>query len=289
MGFWPEDFTPDLRRLSRWPSIEGPWRQPALVELTYGEIHRLVVECIPDQRLKILEVGCGNGFLALELSRRGHDVLGIDPDGEAIGVARRTAGTDPYRRGRGGLEYREGEFPKVRDLSGGYDAVVFSRSLHHIPRPDEALTRVRRMLKPGGRVVCVEFAYDRFDRRAATWLSQVLCFLGRAGWRAAREGSTEASRDGVDALMREWLEEYPQEHGLVGFEAMRSPLEELFHRETLSWHPYLYWDVIEAMRVPSEETEASLSRLLRDMEASMIRAGDMPPLLFRFAGTAVPG
>ncbi len=273
-----------MRRLSRWPSIEGPWRQPALVELTYGEIHRLVVECIPDRRLKILEVGCGNGFLALELSRRGHDVLGIDPDGEAIGVARRTAGTDPYRRGRGGLEYREGEFPNVRDLSGGYDAVVFSRSLHHIPRPDEALTRVRRMLKPGGRVVCVEFAYDRFDRRAATWLFHVLCFLGRAGWRAAREGSNEASRDGVDALMREWLEEYPQEHGLVGFEAMRSPLEELFHRETLSWHPYLYWDVIEAMRVPSEDTAASLARLLRDMEASMIRAGDMPPLLFRFAG-----
>ncbi len=52
--------------------MEGsPWRQPYLAELTFGEMFRLVNRLVSGQNLRILEVGCGRGYLSLELARRG--------------------------------------------------------------------------------------------------------------------------------------------------------------------------------------------------------------------------
>ncbi len=79
----------------------SPWRQPYLAYLTFGEIQRLVDEFVPGQGLKILDVGCGRGYLSLELAREGHDVLGIDSDREMIQQAKKTMNTDPYKSERG--------------------------------------------------------------------------------------------------------------------------------------------------------------------------------------------
>src|SRR6266567_8331871 len=76
---FPRNFTPDLRRLKSWPSMKGSlWRQPYLIELTYAKNFQLVKESIPGKNLKILEVGCGTGFMSLELARMGHYVAAID-------------------------------------------------------------------------------------------------------------------------------------------------------------------------------------------------------------------
>src|SRR5213593_1276424 len=102
MTIIPEDFTPDLRRLKSWPSMgDSPWRQPYLSDMTFGELHRLVDEFVISQGLSILDVGCGWGYLSLELAREGHDVQGIDSSKEMIEVARRTMSSDPYISERG--------------------------------------------------------------------------------------------------------------------------------------------------------------------------------------------
>ena len=78
----------------------SPWRQPYLAELTYGEMFRLINRLVSGNKLRILEVGCGRGYLSLELARRGHDLLGIDVNEETIRIAYRTMITDPYNSGR---------------------------------------------------------------------------------------------------------------------------------------------------------------------------------------------
>ena len=80
---------------------DSPWRQPYLARLTFGEIHNLVDEYIFGRRLRILDVGCGRGWLSLELAREGHDVLGVDSSKEMILNAKRTMDTDPYKNERG--------------------------------------------------------------------------------------------------------------------------------------------------------------------------------------------
>jgi 2-polyprenyl-3-methyl-5-hydroxy-6-metoxy-1,4-benzoquinol methylase len=51
----------------------------------------------PLETVDVLELGCGEGFGTLLLSERGHRVLGVDADADAIDVARRTVGA-PNRR-----------------------------------------------------------------------------------------------------------------------------------------------------------------------------------------------
>ena len=41
------------------------------------------------------------------------------------------------------------------------DAVIFSHSLHHMPRPDRALAEAARTLVPGGRLILVDLAAHR--------------------------------------------------------------------------------------------------------------------------------
>ena len=178
----PSEFTPDLRRLKSWPSMEGsPWRQPYLAELTYGEMFRLISKLVSGNRLSILEVGCGRGYLSLELARRGHDLLGIDVNEESIRIAYRTMNTDPYNSGRGSLEYQVSDFAVWNNASRKFDLVIFNRALHHIPQPTEALEKVRSLLGPEGRIICVEYAYDQFDRRSATWFYHVRRILEQVG------------------------------------------------------------------------------------------------------------
>jgi two-component system, OmpR family, response regulator MprA len=109
-----------------------------------------VLEALLDSPRHVLEIGCGEGELALALAAAGHDVVAIDLDAPAGGVFRRVA-----------LEEFEASAP--------FDAVVASLSLHHIADVEAAVGKVAAMLVPEGRFVVNEFAWERLDRRAAGW------------------------------------------------------------------------------------------------------------------------
>ena len=276
------DFTPDLRRLKAWPSMsDSLWRQPYLIELTYADNFRLVEDSIRGRNLKILEVGCGTGFMSLELARMGHDVVGIDPNEKIIRIARRTMETDPYNKTRGRLRYEVADFNKWSDVPGTYDVVLFSRVLHDLPHPKNILSRAHRLLKNRGRLVCLEYAYDRTDRRAATWLYQIGRALELTGWYSSH--LPENPKEGVEGILRESL--YGRKEHVNKFEEMRQPLEQLFVRERLSWHCYHCWDVFRDMRVPDRKREKALASLLRRMEQLLIDSRQIEPVLFHFVGT----
>jgi len=257
------------------------WRQPYLIELTYADNFRLVEDYIRGRNLKILEVGCGTGFMSLALARMGHDVVGIDLNEKIIHIARRTMETDPYNKTRGRLRYEVADFNKWSDAPGTYDVVLFSRVLHDLPHPRNALARAHRLLENGGRVVCLEYAYDRMDRRAATWLYQIRRALELAGWYSSH--LPEDPEEGVESILRENL--YGRKEHINKFEEMRLPLEQLFVKERLSWHCYHCWDVFRDMRVPDRNREKALASLFKRMEQLLIDSGEIQPVLFHFVGT----
>ncbi len=260
------------------------WRQPYLIELTYADNFRLVEDSIRGRNLKILEVGCGTGFISLELARMGHDVVGIDLNEKIIRIARRTMETDPYNKTRGRLLYEVADFNKWSDVPGTYDVVLFSRVLHDLPHPGNTLARAHRLLKNGGWVVCLEYAYDGMDRSAATWLYQIRRTLELTGWYSSH--LPEDPEEGVESILRENL--YGRKEHINKFEEMRLPLEQLFVKERLSWHCYHCWDVFRDMRVPDRNREKALASLFKRMEQLLIDSGEIQPVLFRFVGTKVP-
>ena len=278
------EFIPDLRRLKSWPSLErSPWRQPYLAELTYGEMFRLISRFVSGDKLSILEVGCGRGYLSLELARIGHDLLGIDVNEQAIRIAYQTKNTDPYNSNRGRLEYQVSDFAVWNNTDGKFDLVIFNRVLHHVPQPAKALEKVRSLLGPRGRIICVEYAYDQFDLRSATWFYHMRSVLEQAGWFRSDTNLSENLESSAGRVKEEW-HAHGQKENLNQFEDMYRPLKGFFEEQHFSWEPYIFWDIIMDMQIPSTDTEMSFARSLSAMERALIERDAISPVLFCFTG-----
>jgi SAM-dependent methyltransferase len=261
----------------------SPWRQPYLAELTYGEMFRLINRLVSGDNLRILEVGCGRGYLSLELARRGHDLLGIDLNEQAIRVAYQTRNTDPYNSGRGKLEYQVSDFAVWNNTDGEFDLVIFNRVLHHIPQSAKALEKVRSLLGRNGRIICVEYAYDRFDHRSATWFYHIQSALEEAGWFKSDTNISENLESSAAQIEEEW-HAHGLKESLNRFEDMYGPLKSLFEERHFSWEPYIFWDIIMDMRIPSTDTEMAFARSLSAMERALIERDAIGPVLFCFSG-----
>src|SRR5437016_13986038 len=110
----------------------------------------------------------------------GHDVLGLERHERVIEIAARTKKASNY--GSGKLQYETADFDKWSGTTGAYDMVIFSRVLHALPDPENALMKAHRLLKSRGRILCPEYAYNMMDKKTAAWLYQIRKPLELQDW-----------------------------------------------------------------------------------------------------------
>ena len=91
---------------------------------------------------KVLDVGCGPGYVSAAATERGAMALGVDFSQEMIGIARRMF---PQ------IEFREGDAQNLDFDNGRFDRVVANFALLHLTSPERACAEACRVLKPGGR------------------------------------------------------------------------------------------------------------------------------------------
>lgn len=106
----------------------------------------------------IIDVGCGTGSFAIMLKNAepGVNLIGIDPDEEALAIARakaETAGAD--------IRWERG-FARDIDPSSA-DAVVTSLMFHQMPIAEKqaSLAAIYAALRPGGRLVIADYSRQR--------------------------------------------------------------------------------------------------------------------------------
>ncbi len=105
----------------------------------------------------VLDVGCGTGTLALAAKRRvgpGVDVFGIDASPEMIARAQARS-----KKRSAGVAFRQAAVERLPFLDGQFDVVLSSLMLHHLPDDirARAFTEIRRVLKPTGRFLAVDY------------------------------------------------------------------------------------------------------------------------------------
>jgi len=105
--------------------------------------------------LDALDVGCGTGFLALELAARGHRVSGVDFAPAMVALARRKAS----ERGAS-VRFEEADAEQLPYGPGSFDLVVSRHLLWTLPHPEAAIDEWIRVLRPGGRLVVVDGQFD---------------------------------------------------------------------------------------------------------------------------------
>jgi SAM-dependent methyltransferase len=99
---------------------------------------------------RVLEVGAGSG-LNLALYAKAADILALEPDPALIGMARQAA-----RAARRPVSFLEASAERIPLDDGAVDTVVSTWTLCTIPHAALALREMRRVLKPGGRLLFVE-------------------------------------------------------------------------------------------------------------------------------------
>ena len=116
---------------------------PASHRYLYGEILTVLDGRIP---CSVLDLGCGNGFLAGLLAERGCDVVGVDADGGGIEIAARTYPT---------VRFIQADVTQLtcNDLSRVFDVVVASEVIEHLYDPEDFVKVARMFLKPDGRLI----------------------------------------------------------------------------------------------------------------------------------------
>lgn len=103
--------------------------------------------------LDALDVGCGTGFLTLELASRGHRASGIDFAPAMIARARGKAAAQGL-----GARFDEGDAERLPYPDGSFDLVISRHVLWTLPHPEAALDEWLRVLRPGGRLAIIDGA-----------------------------------------------------------------------------------------------------------------------------------
>src|SRR5262249_2371298 len=96
-------------------------------------------------RVKVADLGCGEGYLTIEAARWASSVVAVDRSDAVLDRARALA----RRRRISNVAWKRGELEKLPIKSGVVDVAMLSQALHHAADPVRAVREAVRITKPG--------------------------------------------------------------------------------------------------------------------------------------------
>ncbi|MER5222750.1 class I SAM-dependent methyltransferase [Streptomyces flaveus] len=167
------------------------------------------------QRLRVLDVGMGQGTQALRLARAGHKVTGLEQDPKMVATAREALAAEPEGiRSRVRLFEGDGRETGVHFLPGSFDVVLCHGVLMYVEEPDALVAGLARMLAPGGLLSLLVRNGDALAMRpglAGDWAGALAAFgtsayTNRLGLdvRADRLDTLTGTLAGIGAPLHTW-------------------------------------------------------------------------------------
>jgi ArsR family transcriptional regulator len=143
-----------------WDALRGVFNDDALRA-------RAIAQLAP-AGLTVCDVGTGTGVLAKELALLGMRVIAIDHAPRRLEAARASF----EKEGITDVEVRGGEAQALPLGDAEVDAAFAHMVLHYVPQPAEAIREMARVVRPGGRVIVVDFV-----QHEAEWMREELGVL----------------------------------------------------------------------------------------------------------------
>jgi SAM-dependent methyltransferase len=259
-----------------------PVHTPGAIEAEVDEVQAWVERLLPGggRGLRVLEVGCGAGVLAQRLLRAGVELTAIDVSEEQVEEARAR-----------GVPAIVSDFLAFE--AAPFDAVLFTRSLHHIAPLEAGIAKIRALVRPGGLLVADEFAHEEIDAATAAWFWDLQAVLESAGALAPDTPRRDAGhhahhgRHGEgpppDDPVERWRERHVHEPPLHAAATMISALGTAFDLRAPERLPYLHRYFSD--RLDPGEAGTRLFLRIRELEWLRLRQRLLVPIGLRLVAT----
>jgi SAM-dependent methyltransferase len=218
--------------------------------------------------LTILEVGCGEGHVAAALSAKGFKVTALDSDPEAKNSAKAK-----------GASVKTADFLEFK--GGPYDAILFSRSLHHLHPLKDAVDQARLLIKAGGMLLVEDFSLETPNAQSLKWyygLSSAIKTL--MGQPAPLEEMALSEPEVIDRWKKDHAHQPPLHTGQRMLEEIKRRFEVLMTERC----PYFYRSLIKELE--GNVNAAQAVKAAFDWESDLIVKQVIRPAGLRIA--AVP-
>ncbi len=133
----------------------GRWDEIRSMQVDDGLVEGRLLSMLPPEGLSaLLDVGTGTGRILELYGERGVAGVGVDLSHEMLSVAR----ANLSRSGLANVYVRHADMYRLPWPAPAFDAVTFHQVLHFADDPAAAIAEAARVVRPGGRVVIVDFA-----------------------------------------------------------------------------------------------------------------------------------
>ncbi|QTL03107.1 metalloregulator ArsR/SmtB family transcription factor [Aquabacter sp. L1I39] len=182
----------------RWDAIRS-------LHVPEAQVEAAILEALgPEPIGDLLDLGTGTGRMLEIFSPRIGRGLGIDLSPDMLGVAR----VNLEKAGIRNCSVRQGDIYAPPASGTGFDAIIVHQVLHFLDEPARALREAARLLKPGGRLLVVDFAPHDLEflreahahRRLGFPAEAVAGWMAQAGLVPDLHRTLEPSGGGADAL-----------------------------------------------------------------------------------------
>ena len=123
-------------------------------------------------RIRIADLGAGDGTLSRLLARRAESVHCVDNSERMVQLGRDLAKKEKINN----VTYVLGDIEKVPLPDRSVDLALLSQALHHAENPRQALAEAYRILKPGGRLLLLDLRAHRFEKARELYADRWLGF-----------------------------------------------------------------------------------------------------------------
>ena len=291
-------FVPDLRRAVKCDYFyKSFWRDPQFIDLYLGLINKgylCLLRSYCPKNATILDVGCGAGYMSLELARSGYNVSAFDISSDCIETAKQVLASNPYKDDFGSLDYKVMALHKAE---GQYDVVLFSVSLHHMPDLEGSINKAKALLKPGGCLLCYEPCHDQWQQSDAAQVALIRSLLSLTGnWYDSESIKSQLQdEEGLSELVKDIHHEYyyerdkhesaqsPHDNEATGEEMLSALRRHFCELEVRSGHSFIY-RVLGGIRGTDEEIR-ELANFIAIYDRLNVKRKFMNPNGFYFIGS----
>jgi len=155
--------------------INNPLKYLAYQESNYYPVYNFIRD---KNQLKILEVGCGYGYLSYALHKTGHNITAIDIATGAISFARQNFGNYFHQTDLNSFSQQNSE---------KYDLIIATEVIEHLENPNDFIKTSANLLAPGGSILLTTPDKDYSDS-SAIWQTDLppvhLSWIGKSGIKA---------------------------------------------------------------------------------------------------------